>query len=139
MSLLRSLDLNRDLVALSLAGLVGVASGSASRVPVASVGWVESGIADHDSEVSHSDRLEDKEAEADQVAPEVAVITVDDHKNNANQSEDVEDEGIYKVSNQKSRSSLACSDDTHDWEEDAENSNKSGTKSEKSEHSKEDL
>jgi len=96
---LRRVNLDRDLVTLGLASLVGVASCSASCGPVASASWVESSIADHDSEVSHSDGLKNKKKEADQVSPEIAVIAIDDHKDNTDQSEDVEDERIYKVSN----------------------------------------
>jgi len=124
-----------DLVALSLAGLVGIASCSAFSGPVASASWVKSGIADHDSEVSHSDGLKNEEKEADQVAPERAVITIDDHKDNSDQSEDVEDERIYKVGNEESSSSLAGANDTHNREENAENSNNKRAKAEKSEHS----
>jgi len=123
--------LDRDLVALSLAGLVRVASSG----PVASASWVESGIAYHDSEVSHSDSLEDKKKEADQISPERAVIAIYDHKDNTDQSEDVEDKRIYKVGNEKSRSSLASTNDTHNREENAENSNNKRTQAEESEHS----
>jgi len=133
--LLWSVNLYGDLVALSLAGLVGIASCSAFSGPVASASWVKSGIADHDSEVSHSDGLKNEEKEADQVAPERAVITIDDHKDNSDQSEYVEDERIYKVGNEESSSSLAGANDTHNREENAENSNNKRAKAEKSEHS----
>jgi len=73
--------LNRNLVALGLASLVGVALVGG---PVAFTSWVESSITDHDSEVSHSNSLEDEKNESDDVSPERAVVAIDDHEDDRN-------------------------------------------------------
>jgi len=82
--LLFSFNLNGNLVGLSLASLVGVALAGTLGVPVASTSWVESSISNHDSEVSHSNSLEDEKNESDDVSPDGAVVTVDDHKDDGN-------------------------------------------------------
>jgi len=76
--------LNRNLVALGLASLVGVALAGTFGGPVAFTSWVESSITDHDSEVSHSNSLEDEKNESDDVSPERAVVTIDDHEDDRN-------------------------------------------------------
>jgi len=106
--------LNGNVVVLSL-GLVALV-GASSR-PVALGVWIESSISDHNSAVSHSDCLNNKENEAKNVGPEVAVVAVDDHGNNRDKSEDVKYKRKYEVGNKESRSSFACPYDTQRSEE----------------------
>jgi len=89
--------------------------------------------------MSHSNSLKDKKKKSNKVTPERAVVTIYYHKDNSNKGEDVDDEGIYKVSDKESRSSLASTNNTHNREQKTYNTKNKRTKSKKSKHSKNNL
>jgi len=129
------LHLNSVLIALSLAGLAGVALGT----PSTSDSWVESCVTNHDSEVSHSNSLKNEKDKSNKVSPERAVVAIDDHEDDGNQGKDVEDKGINKVSNEETRSSLAAANNTHNREQYTKNAKKKRTKSEESHNTEKNL
>jgi len=108
-------------------GLV-VALVSTSSGPVALSVRIESGITNHNTEMSHSYGLNNEENEAKDESPQGAVMAVDDHGNNSDEGEDVKYKRIYKVSNKESGSSFACSDDSHRGEDSGDNHNNNTTR-----------
>jgi len=104
-----------------------------SASPVAGNSRVDSGVSNQDSGVSHSNSLDHESQETNEVSPEVAVVAVDNHHNNANEGEDVKYKGIDKVSNEKSSSSLAGTTNTHRDKDSADDHDKNSSMEESEE------